>query len=42
MMDHAHAWSHWLEPLSYEHIHKQMQDSDAYREPDQARLAWDR
>ncbi len=40
MMDHAHTWSHWLEPLSYEHLNQQMLDSNAYREPDEARLRW--
>lgn len=41
MMDRAHAWSHWLEPVSYDHLHGQMLASNAYREPDEARLRWE-
>jgi hypothetical protein len=40
MMQRAHAWSHWLEPISYDHMHRQMLESNAYREPDEARLRW--
>lgn len=40
MMDRAHAWSHCLEPLSYAHLHAQMLQSNAYQEPEEAKLTW--
>jgi len=40
MMDRAHAWSHWLEPVSYAHLHSQMLQSNSYQEPEVARLQW--
>lgn len=40
MMDRAHAWSHWLEPTSYDALHAQMLASNAYAEPDDKRLLW--
>lgn len=38
MMARAHAWSHWLEPVSYERLHQQMLLSNAYSEPGAAQL----
>lgn len=40
MMDRAHAWSHWLEPTSYDRLHAQLTESNAYKEPEQASLRW--
>ena len=40
MMERAHAWSHWLEPSSYDTLHAQMLESNAYKEPDVATLRW--
>lgn len=40
MMDRAHAWSHWLEPTSYERLHAQMLVSNAYAEPDEKSFRW--
>ncbi len=40
MMERAHAWSHWLEPSSYDTLHAQMLESNAYKEPDTATLRW--
>jgi hypothetical protein len=32
MLQRAHAWTHWLEPVSFQRLHEQMNESNAYRE----------
>lgn len=38
MMDRAHAFSHWLEPISFDSLHDQLERSNAFFESDEAAL----
>jgi Fic family protein len=39
MLQRAHAWTHWLDPVSFEALNEQMETSNAYRESG-AGLQW--
>lgn len=38
MMDRAHAFSHWLEPLNFDALFKQLRDANAFEDSDRAVL----
>ncbi len=38
MMDRAHAFSHWLEPLNFDALFKQLKDANAFEDSDRAVL----